>query len=179
VIPRRIDTQKIIDDIKSGMGDIRIMEKYLISADELMAILKKLEKVQAIAKAEVDKLMPSLKAKSDAVQLRAVPRNYIFLTVHVQDRNDPKQIGVLNDISARGLQVTGIETQVGDVRTFSVRSGVFQLETSLLLEGVCRWVKPDDNSGEPVAGFEIQRMSKSGKDELHRLIHELTIKEIF
>jgi hypothetical protein len=179
MIPRRIDTERIIKDIKSGMGDIRIMEKYLISAEELMAILRKLEKAQAIAKNEIARLMPSYKAKSDQGQMRAVPRNYIFLTVHIQDRSDPKQIGVLNDISSKGLQVSGIETTVGDVRTFSVRSGAFQLETSLLLEGVCRWVRFDDNAGEPVAGFEIKRMSRSGQDELQRLIQELTIREIF
>ncbi|MEW6350028.1 MAG: PilZ domain-containing protein [Thermodesulfobacteriota bacterium] len=178
-IPRRIDTHAIITDIRSGMGDIAIMEKYLISADELMAILHKLERAKAIEKTEVERRMPSLREKSDAVQLRSVPRNYIFMTVHIHDAKDPKLGGVLNDISAKGLQVIGIDTQVGEIRTFFVRSDVFKLETALGLEAVCRWVQTDENSGKPVAGFEIRRVSKGAKEELLRLIQELTIGESF
>ncbi len=177
MIPRRIDTQRIIEDIKFGMGDIAIMEKYLISADELMAILTKLEKAQAVAKEEVQRRMPALKAEAEAVQKRTVPRNYIFLAVRVHDIQDPKLAGVLTDISLKGLQVTGIETRVGDIRRFFFQSPVFRIEPALVVEAVCRWIKPDEDTGETVAGFELKRTSKGGKGELQRLIQELTIKE--
>ncbi|MBI5569425.1 MAG: hypothetical protein HY914_05710 [Desulfomonile tiedjei] len=170
---RTINTGEILKDIQSGMGDIPIMEKYQISPTELMTILKKLQEAKALKHAEVEERQKFLQAHVS--QKRVLPRGYTLFSVHVHDATNLSIKGIVNDINEKGLQVAGITTRVGEVRTFLIRSDVFTIQPPIVLEATCRWIKRRDAFGEYVAGWEIIKISKSDMGGLRDLVQRLTI----
>ena len=170
---RAINTGEILKDIRSGMGDVPIMEKYQISPTELLTILKRLQEANALEQAEVEARRQSLKAAMS--HKRVLPRGYTLFSVQVQDATNLAIVGIVNDITEKGLQVAGIISKVGETRTFLIRSDVFAIRPPIMLEAACRWVKQRDAFGEYVAGFEITRLSRNDIEGLRNLVKRLTI----
>ena len=50
-------------------------------------------------------------------------------------------IGVLRDISETGLRVAGIESKVGQVKTFQIPIDMFMQADPLLIIAECKWVE--------------------------------------
>lgn len=174
---RPVNTQDIIEDIKSGLGDIPIMEKYQLSPAEYLRVLDKLVAVRAIGETTTRQRKRALKSKPipETQSKRRVQRNYALFTITIHDADDLKVTGTLNDITEKGLQVSGIPAHIGGVRTFLVRSDVFTVFPPLLLTAVCKWTKPGEQWGDPVAGFEITGISQHDMQGLRSLINQLTI----
>ncbi len=177
MLKRVIPTKEIMDDIRSGMGDVPIMEKHQISPAEYHTVLRKLREVNALTKQEVGSRMAELPEEGAGQQMRSVPRNYIFFTIPIYDANDPRVVGVVNDLTEKGLQVAGIPVQVDESRTFLIRPGVFPVETPLAFDATCRWVNVDGNTGNYVAGFEIIHIHNKHLATLRKLINEITFQE--
>ena len=65
-------------------------------------------------------------------------------------------IGILRDISEKGLRVAGIDARVGQARTFQIPIDLFMQADPLLILAECKWAKPTGKIKEyVVAGFEI------------------------
>lgn len=174
---RVIPTKEIMDDIRSGMGDVPIMEKHQISPAEYQAILRKLREVRALSRQEVSSRMAAMPAGTEGPQMRSVPRNYMFFTIPIYDANDPKVVGVVNDLTEKGLQVSGIPAQVDEPKTFLIRPDVFPVDMPMAFDATCRWVNVDGNTGHYVAGFEITHIQKRHLTTLRKLISEITFQE--
>lgn len=174
---RPVNTKDIIEDIKSGLGDVPIMEKYQLSPSEYLQVLDKLVAVRAITETSTRERKLSLRAKPvpEALSKRRMPRHYALFTIAIHDAENLSVTGTLNDITEKGLQVKGIQAQLGVARTFLVRSDVFTVSPPLLLTAVCKWTKARDRMGNDLAGFEITGISPHDMQGLRRLINELTI----
>lgn len=174
---RPINTKAIIADIQSGLGDIPIMEKYQLSPAEYLKVLDKLVAVRAIAEATTQERKRALllQPKPQSVSKRRLARNYALFTIAIQDADDLSLTGILNDITERGLQISGIRAEIGTVKSFLIRSDVFTVIPPLLLKAVCRWIKPGTRAEDYVAGFEITGISRHDMEGLRKLIGELTI----
>jgi hypothetical protein len=174
---RPINTKAIIDDIKSGLGDIPIMEKYQLSPAEYLRVLDKLAAVRAITETTTRERKRALKASppTEPLSKRRLQRNYALFTIAIHDADDLAVTGTLNDITEKGLQVSGMPAQIEGIRTFLVRSDIFTVSPPLLLTAVCKWTVPGDQDRDLVAGFEITGISRHDLQGLRRLIEELTI----
>jgi hypothetical protein len=174
---RPINTRAIIADIQSGLGDIPIMEKYQLSPSEYLQVLDKLLAVRAITETATQERKRALLAqpKPETVAKRKLTRNYALFTITIQDADDLSVAGSLNDITEKGLQISGLRAQIGDEKNLLVRSDVFSVVPPLLLRAVCRWIKPGNRAEDPVAGFEITAISRHDIQGLRKLITELTI----
>lgn len=175
---RIIYTDRIIHDIRSGLGDIPIMEKYQISPAEFMEILTKLQEVDAVQSEEIERLVTNLRKQSDVSEMRSTPRNYLVFTTSVYDAHDASISGVINDISESGLQVEGISVEVDESRSFVIRSDVFTVGAPITFDAECKWFRPSGPEGRHVAGFEITMISDSSLEQLRKLIQQLSLGDL-
>jgi hypothetical protein len=164
-----ITLRKVIEDIKSGMGDVIIMEKYQISPSVLLRIKQNLSHSSAPhePKSEV-----SL-ASEHRIKRRG-PRYYVCYSIRTQDANNRQNVGTVNDISNQGIQVRGLTARVGQTLTLTVLGEAFHAHSSFSFEATCCW-KASDDGGECVAGFAITKISPKDLQQLRKLIDELTV----
>jgi len=174
---RALPIRRIIAEIRAGVGDVPIMERFGLSPEEYIEILEDLKGKRIRLPADEDEPASETQPARRPERRRAVPRCYMVFNRSISDADNPSVRGILVDISARGLQVTGIETKVGDVRAFVVGNDRFTPDSELTFEAVCRWFNPADATGDCVAGFEISKISAAGRNRLQKLLQELTFCE--
>ncbi len=177
MIKRRIPARAIIEDIRTGMGSAKLMEKYQISPVGLQTLLRKLINARALREADLGTRILDAPTATESGRGRAVPRNYMFFTIPIFDVDDLYVEGIVNDISEKGLQVEGVETFVGDARTFLIRADEFADVFPFAFEAICRWIGNDGDSGAPLAGFEITNISEGGVSEIQKLVQLLGLGE--
>ncbi len=199
---KKVNLSDVIADLKAGLGDVPVMEKYGLSPDLLLRILERLRKEEnhaaltertAPAAAETegedrhdyDKASRDLETtppseaerKAEAANRRSEPRNYLLYDVPIFDAIRPEIKGYVNDVSDEGLQIRGIKAQVGEMRRFMILdSRVFKGEGSLFFDALCRWVT-NEGEGETLAGFCITNISEGSRRELRRLVEWLAVTE--
>jgi hypothetical protein len=89
-----------------------------------------------------------------------------LIDLRIRDVESPASEAYVNDFSEAGIKITGIQTRVGEVKSF-VMEGDFHLER-FAFAAQCRWT--DTTSANPVAGFEILGPSKQVKERLLKLL---------
>lgn len=176
----RLNIRRIIDDILAGVGDVVIMEKYNLSPNEFMSVLEKVKNAKGVDPGELEEKINTFKNDARRSQERRVPRNYIMFPTHVYDGNDPSISGTINDMTEKGIQISGIDSQVGEIRNFFiVGSDVIFVEKPLQFEARCRWTGSDQETGDPLAGFEITKMTPSTLRGIRRFVSKLGVTEKF
>ena len=104
------------------------------------------------------------------VENRAFRR--ISYSVPVYEKKDLKKEGMLRDITEKGIGVRGSPTEVGKSRTFVIAPEDHLDIDPLVFDVLCRWTEKGLND-EPLAGFEITKISGTTLRELRKLIRLL------
>jgi len=164
--------EDILADLREGMGDIPVMEKYGISPNELSAIK---QGSQFGRPARSDRVSPG-QTKPGARQRRISRRNQPLYRVTIYDANNPHNNGIINDVTRKGIQVEGIRVRADETLTLLVRGEPFHAHAPFAFTVQCRWVQTNEQ-GVCVAGFYITDISPKDAKELHKLIDLLTIAE--
>ncbi len=172
---RQIRANDIIRDIRAGSTDEELGAKYAMSSCTLKMVLEKLEAAGAISEAEILGRASMLEDRECGDALRSTSRNYIFFTIPIYDADDLNVEGIVNDISEEGLQVEGVKTNVGDKRSFLIRSDEFADVFPFVFDATCQWVQSSGRAGPFLAGFGIDSISEGGSKELRKLIGLLTL----
>jgi hypothetical protein len=167
-----IPIDKIMADLKSGFGDIVIMEKYQISP----AVLMKIKQGVRDFSTEPSHEGILVRAKADDTHKRVIPRNHAYYRIQTRDLDNAENVGVINDITKRGLQLQGIAAKAGEKKTLLVLADSYRVHSPFVFEAVCRWAAVD-TEGESIAGFSITNISGPDLQELRKLIAELTAEE--
>ena len=168
---RKIRANDIIRDVRSGLTVSQLMDKYRFSLKVLRFVFRRLLNAGAITK---DELTAQTALYNDTLELKGI-RRWIRKTtgfpVRIYDSGNPFATGYVRDISEKGVCIEGIEAAVGEVKNFVVRSGAFGEGHTLVFEGKCRWVNPQESPGKKwVAGFEITSISSLDSGELRKLV---------
>jgi len=183
---KKIEAREIMRDIRSGMSDGELMNKYLLSPKGLRSAFTKLLRLNLLDGAEFYPRMeaivtlcdqpPSLRQDSVIVEdERELARMRPRLPVPIYG-NQPGIRGEILTISESGVGISGIKSSVGDSRHFVIFPEPFLPIEPITFEAVCLWVKRDAR-GEQIAGFEITDISQDGIVELRRLIRLLDLSE--
>ena len=169
---RTIDARAIMDDIRSGLGDIPIMEKYHLSPDHYRIVKTKLsnKSFPSINQAKIRNGSNHDIAKGCR---RARPRGHLLYCVTVQDAQKLYTYGILNDITERGLQTSGLPTRVGETRSLLIGLDDYFRAPPILLEATCQWVEL--YNGKPLAGFHITKICQEDLRTLKRIVDELAV----
>ncbi len=167
----RIRAVDVIRDIRSGMSAAELMAKYRFSSRGLHALFRKLLEAKAMTKAELESQAALYKVGDEVKGVRRSLRKKTIFTVHVYDAGNPSSRGTVKDISETGLCVEGIQTSIGEVKSFIVRAGFFGSGATAVFSAKCRWLsRPETPGGKVIAGFEITSISTLDSAELRKLI---------
>lgn len=171
----------IIKDLKRGLGDVPIMEKYGIRPGEYQEILEILSQNGTLNAEDVaNRITQPETPPRDIIEVEVEPENedprqdrrcYLITHVRVVDAAHRGVQGQLLDLSKFGCQVAGIPCSVGESRELQVEAEVSEGECiRSRFTAECRWEKQEH--GSSTAGFEITRIGTEDSETLE-LISQL------
>ena len=122
---RTIKAKEIVSDIRSGMTNRQLMDKYNISLDKLHNIFKQLLDSHALERSELEPLISIPHLRVNGGQRRQLHRSYVFVNLPIYDFENLLNKGTVIDISEVGFQISGIPATVGDTKEFLVQADYF------------------------------------------------------
>lgn len=173
---RSIKASEIVADIRSGMTNHNLIDKYHVSLVKLQHIFRQLLDARAIERSELEPLLSIPQERLDVGKRRRLHRSYVFVKLPIFDLENLLNQGTIVDISEKGFQASEIPARVGDRKQFLVQADYFADVFPFVFEAKCLWSsKLQDRPW--FAGFEIMSISNEGLAQLRKLISMLTISE--
>jgi hypothetical protein len=169
---REIKAKELVNDIIVDLADIELMHKYKLTFRGLQSVFRRLVELGILEETDLKgRLVPEV--KDETTVITRLPRKDIFVPLPVQDADNPEVLGIVLNISERGLGVKGLKTEVDEVKRFIIMPGRFIELRPVTLKAKCRWVNAHDDPQEVLAGFEMVFIAKDQLLELKNLIETL------
>lgn len=174
---RQINGRNIISDLRSGMTDRELQLKYRLSTSGLCTIFEKLVDSEAMGHSELSQWSPLYSLRTRYKESRGYPRADLAVSVPIYDL-EAGSVGILRDISEKGLRVAGIDARVGETRTFQIPIEMCMQAEPLLILAECKWTKTRGKIREyVVAGFEITDLSAKDRNTLQNFMSVLLLSD--
>jgi len=172
----QISVKDFLADVRTGMTDSTLMEKYGLSARGLTRTFEKLTAGGFIAQAEVDRRTAHMEdtVRIDIHELTLEPREELSCLVPIYEAGVPEQNGLVCAISEQEIEVTGIETEVGETKRLVISADLFYTLEPLTFEARCVSVKPKTSDDETVYALRITDISDTHRKNLKKLIRLAT-----
>jgi hypothetical protein len=173
---RRIVSGQVLQDIRSGMGDAGLKEKYKLSSRGLVRLLERLVDSKLMSHSELSEMSGAYRNKVGRIYGRSHVRAYITVPIPVYDIGSlgSSATGLLRDISLEGFRLAGIESNVGDVKTFQVPTDMFMNAEPLLLIGECSWATTRaGNRDYWVTGYRMETVTEADAEAITKFINFL------
>jgi hypothetical protein len=152
----KIKGRDILNDIRSGMTDQELMEKYEMSSQAFESACGQLCSSGLISREQLLSRSTE-RAEGDTVTSR-LPRDYLVVQAPIYDVRNPENKGVIRDLTEEGIGIIGLDNSRGvDKIVFGAK---------------CRWVKKDSGGGY-ICGFRIIDINEENLAKLRSLIKEL------
>jgi len=117
---RKIMTEEIVKDIRSGMDNALLMKKYMLSERGLNKIFRKLLDYEAMTPDELSPRM-ALHADLDSLDyLRESSPKELVCLVPIYEENLQHVRGSVCELTETTIGVTGLDAAVGDIRKFVI-----------------------------------------------------------
>lgn len=167
---RTIRATDIVTDIRDGMTHAELMNKYRLSSQGLQNALKRLGETQSVPP---EGLSEDSGGYDDTVIIedsRRLKRKLVPAHMAIYERHDLGIMGIVRDITERGVGIKGITATEGEIKTLVITPDEFVEVDPFEFEAVCRWVleTPD---GERASGFEITAIGEKDLRELKKMIN--------
>ena len=104
---------------------------------------------------------------------REISRRVPSLQIVVFDKDKGGSMGIIKDITEKGLALRGVEADIGERKTLLVLGDDLGLIDPFELEAECRWVGSEVFEGQSVAGFQVIRISGADLQKLQELLELL------
>jgi hypothetical protein len=173
-IKRKIMAKDVVVDVRAGLSNAELMEKYQLSSAGLQSVFDKLVAAEALLDQELtcrrlDDSDPSceMSAPDEAA------RSYVMFRLPIYDLDDLTVEGLIHDISEKDLMVEGISVQVGEVKRLLIQADEFADVYPFTFDAICRSVEERGSAEGFAAVFEITSISGVGRGELRKLCRVL------
>lgn len=172
---KTIKAVAIVRDIRAGMADAALRDKYRLTEKGLQTVFLKLLDTGLIAPSDLE-LRPHVHAERIIDQpIRLLDRKKLDFALEIYEYDNPDVRGIVVDISERGVGIRGMDAGVGDVKTFVIAADdLFQIDP-VMFEAVCRWVGGEDLTRGSFGGYELTDPSETGLRDLLDLINALSM----
>ena len=171
LLERRKIAEKIAGDVRSGMKASELMEKYQLSNSALQKVCRTLLTEGLLGPVEIKGLKAPLNNGASVFhERREVSRRSPSLQIVVSDRSNDGLSGTLKDITEKGLAVSGIEANIGELKTLAILGDDIGLVDPFELMAECRWVGSEGSEGQSVAGFQVIAISDEDLQSLQGFI---------
>jgi hypothetical protein len=164
------DEHALIDDVRGGLTDSEIMQKYNLPAADLREKILHLSRDKVLKYSDIYWRPILYDYGSGDDERRSIPRYPLKLLLPVEERGSLESApGFLIDVNERGGCLQGVQTEVGARLDLAIYpEGLISAET-IGLDAVIQWV--EEGEGTPaLAGFEIAAISETDLALLKDLI---------
>ncbi len=173
---RDIGAKDFIFDIRAGMSDLQLMERYKLTARGFQSALQKLVDVQAISAEELYEKYPLYESTLSIEEMKRIVREPLTYPVPVREADYQEVEGTVRDITEKGVCIRGIQTLLGETKTFIIDAREFVDVGPFVFRAQCRWVKKSFG-GEYTAGYEIVGISEKHLASLRKFIRYIIMDE--
>ena len=153
-----IKASQIVKEIRSGLNDSQLMERYRLTRRGLRWALMMIVSSGGIS---LDEICDRFSWESEELRLdrlRQSKRNKLNFEVTIHDFQNPHLRGTIRDVSETGIGVRGMQSTVGENKTLLVSADEFGEFATFILEATCRW-SAKAPGGDYAAGFEISNIT--------------------
>jgi len=171
--PRKLNLLAILADIRGGMNRSDLRKKYALTDETLRQVVKKLLAAEG-KRSALDGPETVIEEIDEFLATREFVRHEVDFEVPVYEADRPEILGMVRDVSEAAMSVAGIEASQGDIKTLVVLGDELGQFSSFEFEGYCRWAFADSVDGACIAGFAIEKISRTDAQELQRLVHLIT-----
>ena len=104
---------------------------------------------------------------------REISRRVPSLQIVVFDKDKGGSMGIIKDITEKGLALRRIDADIGERKTLWILGDDLALIDPFELEVECRWVGSEGSEKQLVAGFQVIRISGADLQKLQELLELL------
>jgi hypothetical protein len=169
---QQISAQEFLKDIRSGMTYSELLEKHKLSPNRIQRIFRGLIDGQMMT---LDELAGRCALFDDTVHngiqsVRLLFRHIVNFVLPICEKEKPKTLGVVLDITEGGIGLKGIDATTGESKNFVIPANKFFDVAQVEFRAQCRWVNREESSGKCIGGFEITNISPGAAIELRKLV---------
>lgn len=175
---RKIDGQEFINDIRAGMSDTELMEKYALSSRMLESLFRRLLNAKLVNPAEIYERSPYEETTIDVASISYSLEGYTMSTTTIYDVTEPQVLGTVTELVDDTIRTRGIEAGFSETKTFIIYSGKAAKIEPVFLKAKCRWCREEDVSGTVEAEFEITHIDDEHARELKKLKRAFARKSV-
>jgi len=172
-IIEQIDGTEMVKDIRSGMADSELMQKYGLSSEGLGFAFQTLTDTGVINLEELYGTSRPAQNNVFVENLRKLHRYHLAMAVEIYEPRRPAIRGMLSNVTEKGIGITGMAARIGETKTLVIPAGDFIEADSIMFEAECRWAREEKETGEWRAGFQITNISEKCLDDLRSLIQSI------
>ncbi len=175
---RIIDAKDIVNDIRWGMSEAELMEKYNLSSKGLQSAFSKLIEGGIMT---FEEIYSQYQTGADTVtvrNMRTLPRYNLTVAVAIYEPDQPETRGLLRSVTEKGIGITGIEARIGEIKAFVIPCKDYLEIDHISLEAECRWMVPKKGADRWMGGFQITKISKDDLTHFRALIQLAVLKRL-
>jgi hypothetical protein len=172
---RIIQARDIAKDIRAGMSDGDLMEKYGLSAKGLESAFTKLANSGIVT---VGEIYGQRRSGQDTViidDVRDLPRHFLSMTIPIYEAAHEQRKGLMREVTEKGVGISGIRARIGEVKSLVISCRPFLEVDNIWLEAECIWMNAGKKTEEWYGGFQIIKISPKDLKNLRQLIQLLSL----
>jgi uncharacterized protein (DUF433 family) len=167
------DAKKVLGDVRSGLTDGELMDKYGLTYPDLEQIFNELLTSQAATRGE---LYGRSSFFLETVSVDSLPESsvhYLAFPIPISDAMNPKAMGRLRTLGETEVGTVGIEAQKDEYRTLVVFPEKFVEVEPITFDAMCVWSKSQPEGY--YATFRITYITRKDLTRLRSLMAILTL----
>ncbi|MEW6112103.1 MAG: hypothetical protein AB1664_08225 [Thermodesulfobacteriota bacterium] len=172
-----INGYKMIRDIKAGLTDAEIMEKYKLSYKGLQSVFRKLVDAKLIRPSQLYGRSTEYEDTADIGDYRHMDRVYLEVNLPINELGSAEKVGLVRDLTERGICVKGLEASANESKTLVIQTDELFAVPQIVFQAHCRWAKKDGAIDEWSAGFEITEISPENLERFQEVLRLLSFSE--
>jgi hypothetical protein len=138
-----MDSGSMAEDVRSGMSDSELMNKYSLSSEGLRRAFQALLDAKLIAPVDLYGSSPAMHDTVFVENRREVPRYHLAVEVVIYEVRHPEIKGLLSNVAEKGIAITGIEAQIGEWKTFIIPAVNCVQIDPIRFDAECKWAGRD------------------------------------
>ena len=170
----KISAKAILRDIRSGITEAGLMEKYSLSSVAVQMICRKLVDEKLVDPEKLYGRTHTNEGLTDHGKQRRFPRVSPEVSLVVHDSENPENRGRVSDMTETGIGVLGIQAEINESKTLVIPPNDFFLTNRFVFKARCCWTRAQGENQEAAAGFEITEVTEGYFLDFVRLMGGLT-----
>jgi hypothetical protein len=175
---RKIKGKDVVSDIRSGLTDSQLMDKYELSLTGLQKVFRKLEDAGALRMEEIygRNLLREDSVVIDLDDMSFAPETAMGCLIPICDTTNPECRGAVCEIGENGLQVSGINVTAGETRSFLIDARDFFAVEEFRFQAKCLWYKESSVDQSSLTGLEITGILPEDLKRLRLLVSRVKVQ---